>query len=123
MLAGSSRFEADEREFAAIFWRHGSGSEDGKASRKAFAKGFAKILAEAFAGSDVANGREHEGSAGRRRLFWKASLKSAKPERRAFPTTPVEKSPAYPRAACAQENRISEAVISLPTGITDLAAR
>jgi hypothetical protein len=100
-----------------------AGSEGGKASQKAFAKGFAKILAEAFAGSDLASGREHESSPALRRLLWKASAKSAKAEERAFPRALLEKSPAYPRGARAHENRISEAVISLPTGITDLAAR
>jgi hypothetical protein len=72
-----------------------AGSETGKTFHKAFAKGFAKILVKAFPGSEVARVPDHEGSSARLPRFGKGSSKSAKPRRKAFPTMPIEKSPAY----------------------------
>lgn len=100
-----------------------AGSEGRKAFQKAFAKGFAKKLAEAFPGSDLANSREHEGSRARRRLFGKVSPKAAKPERKAFPMTPVVESQAYGRGARPRRTESAPPSLRLPTGITDLAAR
>ena len=122
MLRGSGRFDADAHEFVAIFWGHGHWFGGQEGFSKGFRKGVAEKPAEAFAGSDLANGREHEGSRARRRLFGKVSPKAAKPEGRAFPMTPVEKSQGYGRSA-PQENRISAPSRRLPTGITGLAAR
>ena len=42
-----------------------------KPFQKAFAKGLAKILAGTFFGSDLATGRDDEGSPARRRFFGK----------------------------------------------------
>jgi len=72
-----------------------AGSETGKAFHKAFAKGLAKIRVKAFPGSDVPSVPDHEGSSARRRPFGEGSSKSAKPQRKAFPTMPIGKSPAY----------------------------
>jgi hypothetical protein len=71
------------------------GSIGEKPFQKAFAKGLAKILARTFLGSDLATGRDDEGSPARPTLLWEGFPKSAKPPRKAFSMMPVEISPAY----------------------------